>query len=231
MTYESGLFLAEGSRLVLDLIKHNPESIHSIYGTSSWTSLNEAKIRKNNISNTIISESQLQSIASLKSTEEVLAVVKMRLSLNDSSEPEPKIIFFLVDIQDPGNFGTLIRTADWFGYSKLLVSPKCVDPFNNKSVQSSMSSIARIELETVDPKLIKRRFPEHKLVVTTMNGSNFEAIDYSSKYIICLGNEAHGLSEEMISGSDIQISIHGKSLGAESLNVAIAGGILMSHFK
>ncbi len=216
---------------MLDLIQHNPESIHSIYGTSSWISLNEAKIRQNNISSTIISESQLQAIASLKSTEEVLAVVKFKKTEQDQDSIAAKILFYLVDIQDPGNFGTLIRTADWFGHSLILVSPKCVDAYNNKAVQASMSSIARVELINIDLLKIKSTYPDYNLVASSMNGLNYKEIDFDKKYIICLGNEAHGLTEEFISLCAVKINIPGNSLGAESLNVAIAGGILMSHFK
>ncbi|NOT36129.1 MAG: hypothetical protein HOP11_01995 [Saprospiraceae bacterium] len=140
-------------------------------------------------------------------------------------------LLYLYDIQDPGNFGTLLRTADWFGHKVILCSSNCVDPYNNKSVQASMSSLSRIMIFTIEADEIRKKFPNFRIIATCMNGQDYGSVNFTEKSIFCLGNEAHGLPAEFISASDIAITIKGNSLGAESLNVSIAGGIILSHLN
>ncbi|MCC6816567.1 MAG: hypothetical protein IT267_09160 [Saprospiraceae bacterium] len=229
--YELGYYLAEGSKLVLDLIKHNPRTIYKIFGTTSWIIQNEAKIRENELNYNIISESQLSSITSLKSTKHVLAVVQFNHIELSSISRLPKNLYYLYQVQDPGNLGTLIRTADWFGINTLLLSEHCADPYNNKCVQASMSSIARVNLIQMDFKRIKSHFTDYTLVSTTTTGMDYKELNNASKFIFCLGNEAHGLPPELIEVCDFNVSIKSNSLGSESLNVSICGGILMSFFN
>lgn len=226
---EAGLYLAEGSRLVLDLIRHNPELLYGIYATENWIHQNEAKILQYNKIIKVLKESQLQAASTLKSTEEVLAVVHMsKNQINLDDLKDSKTLFYFYQIQDPGNLGTIIRSADWFGINTLLCSPKLVDPYNNKSVQAAMSSLARVQLIELELNQLKIQFPKHKIISTSMEGKPFLNVINQSPSIVCFGNEAHGLPIDFMSSCDERISIPGNTLGAESLNVAISASIIMS---
>ncbi|MEP7196854.1 MAG: RNA methyltransferase [Saprospiraceae bacterium] len=227
---ESRLYLAEGSRLVLDMVLHNSKYINRIFATTDWINHNVAKLQ--NIQNIVhpISYSQLKSIASLKSTEEVLAVMNMPEPILQENLVIPTRGLYLYQIQDPGNFGTMLRTADWFGLSIVFCSENCADPFNNKSVQASMSSVARISIIECHAEELKSRYGYRFLLGTEMHGQNYKTYSMKENSIMCFGNEANGLPQEFLELCDERLSIPSNSLGSESLNVSIAAGILMSNY-
>jgi len=145
-----------------------------------------------------------------------------------------KYIICLDDIKDPGNLGTIIRTAHWFGIESILLSEDCVDPFNEKVVRSTMGSIFHVDIfqsagleKTL--KIFKQRY-EYKICSLVMNGEDLNKLKITGKTIFVLGSESHGVRKEVEKMSDKNYTILGKG-DAESLNVAVAGGILMSHLS
>ncbi|MEO6189974.1 MAG: RNA methyltransferase [Saprospiraceae bacterium] len=228
--YKESLYLAEGSRLVLDLINHHPEDIHGLYATFAWLESNQAKVVNFLHMVVELEERKLNSIASLKSTKEVLAIVKMPQKLESISYSSQNPAFYLDQVQDPGNFGTIIRTADWFGITHIFHSHHCADPFNNKAVQASMSSIARVKLMECSPTELSSKYMFQNIIGTKMNGTSIQTFQVQDSSIICLGNEAHGISPELSHLCQEFVSIPSSSLGSESLNVGITAGILMSRF-
>lgn len=227
--YNDQMFVAEGSRLVLDLIRSKPNDLVNLLATKSWILKNQSKIAP--FLNIIkeITESQFQQISKLSSTEEVLAIMKFP-SWSASHSPNPEISLFLDQIRDPGNMGTIIRTADWFGISTIYLSPGCVDPLNNKVIQASMSSVVRVKTIEIEIQNLKQSFAEHQFLGASLNGISYLEVDLKFPKIICLGNEANGLSSNVLDQCNQLINIPSKTLGAESLNVGIAAGILMAHF-
>lgn len=227
--YNDQMFVAEGSRLVLDLIRSKPNDLVNLLATKSWILKNQSKIAP--FLNIIkeITESQFQQISKLSSTEEVLAIIKFP-SWSASHSPNPEISLFLDQIRDPGNMGTIIRTADWFGISTIYLSPGCVDPLNNKVIQASMSSVVRVKTIEIEIQNLKQSFAEHQFLGASLNGISYLEVDLKLPKIICLGNEANGLSSSVLDQCNQLINIPSKTLGAESLNVGIAAGILMAHF-
>ncbi|HMW38836.1 MAG: hypothetical protein K1X68_02270 [Saprospiraceae bacterium] len=224
--YAHRLYLAEGSRMVLDLMSANPLDLEAVYATREWIGLHGSKVSQFLDIIYEVSVSRLQAMASLRSTNEVMAIVKFPVF--NTATIVPKISYYLDKVRDPGNLGTIIRTADWFGINEIFLSPECADPFNNKSVQASMSSVARIRLTELTYEKLNRF--KH-IVITSSGGKDYRQFIPTPDTLICLGNEAHGISLELQDMACDSIMIPSNSLGAESLNVSIAAGILMAHYN
>ena len=133
----------------------------------------------------------------------------------------------LDDVQDPGNLGTIIRTAEWFGFQHILCSLGTVDAYNPKVVQATMGSLSRIEIHYVDLKAFIR---EAKIPVfgALLNGDSVYKTDWASEGLVVLGNEGNGISDELISLVDKPVTIP-RIGNAESLNVAVATTIFCSE--
>lgn len=227
--HEEGLYLAEGSRLVLDLMQTKPEDVVMVAGTSLWASKHATKLKEFSEQFKEIGGSDLGRIASLKSTDEVLGVFRFPVFSEISFKDNP-ISLYLDEVRDPGNLGTIIRTADWFGVKEIFIAPGSVDPYNTKTIQASMSSIARVKVSEVDIEFLKEFISYGILVGTALEGKPFGQLKLDRPAIICLGNEAHGLSQPIVDQCQAMISIPSRSLGAESLNVAVSAGILLAYF-
>ena len=212
-----GLFIAEGEKVVNELINSDFE-IESIYATSEWD--------RSDV--TIISEKELSRISFLKTPNKVLAVVNIPFnSLKLSGET----VLALDGISDPGNLGTIIRLADWFGVEHILCSENSVDYLNPKVVQSTMGSISRVKVHYVDLHSELKKHTDYKLYTTVMDGANFKDVELSSKRILIFGNESNGVSDEVLSLESKKVNIpRAKHSKAESLNIAVACGIFLSNY-
>jgi TrmH family RNA methyltransferase len=143
----------------------------------------------------------------------------------------PHKSIYLDGISDPGNMGTLIRTAAWFGIKSIFFSPNCVDPFNSKVVRSSMGAHFYFShFETDDERQILHDFAKagFEILGSDMNGNSIHSLNVSDTkgWILVLGNEAHGIGDHARSFITSTVSIPGTK-GMESLNVSVAGGILL----
>ena len=195
--------------------------IQTIYAQSNW-------IENHSFDNIIeISEKELASISSLKNPNEVLAVVsKKKVENIDLSG----LTIALDNIQDPGNLGTIIRTADWFGIKNIVCSSDSVDVYNPKVLQATMGSFFRVNLVYVD--LVEFFNQNSKLTVygALLNGDNvYNQQLLKSNAVLLMGNESKGVSDNLLPFITSKISI--PKLGkAESLNVSIATAILCAEF-
>ncbi len=222
------LFLAEGSRLVLDLLKCSPQLFKRIICDKKW--LEEQGGLLENMQHLIeeVSSSQLLSLSSLKSNKEVIGLLSWP-NFNKLEASKDRFIIYLDRINDPGNLGTIIRTADWFGINRIYCSPDSVDVFNNKSVQASMSSVARVEVAYKSWSEMMQLFPDIPKYAAVLNGQSLNELERKNVQFICIGNEANGLSEEVIQSCENTITI--PKMGpshSESLNAAVAAAILLS---
>jgi TrmH family RNA methyltransferase len=223
---EHNEFIAEGSRIIKDLIDAAPERVKLICATSDWCENSNAILQKITCPVHVIEPSLLQALASLKTTKEVLAIFTVPDFKNNIKDPD--WILYLDNIRDPGNLGTILRTADWFGIHNIYCSPDCVDPFNNKCIQSSMSSIFRVQVIERPWQQMLIDFKDVKKYAADTTGNSIYNLDPKEIKFICIGNEANGLSEEIRSNCEYTIAIPAEhSLGAESLNAAIATGLIM----
>lgn len=215
---ESQSFLIEGDKMILEALesKHN---ILNIVATESWLNKNFHLISKD-IEITEVSNSEMCRVSHLKTPQNVLAILKLPAESNVNFSG---ISLLLDQIQDPGNMGSIIRIADWFGLDGVLLHGACADPYNPKSVQASMGSILRVCTETIDlSSLVKF---EGRILAATLKGQSVKSVPKLMKGILIIGNESKGISEEILAYSNEQISIE-KIGQAESLNAAIAAGIL-----
>lgn len=213
---ENKLFIIEGVKNIEELLNSNFK-IHSLYATHDW---------EGHYENTItVTNKELNQISSLSSPDKVLALVYLpEQILSNSSE----LILVLDSINDPGNLGTIIRTADWFDITQIICSENSVDCFNPKVVQATKGSILRVNVTYTN---LSHFLSENKLPVygATLKGVNLRDTKLE-KGIILMGSESHGIDSELEKFITHEISIP-KFGGAESLNVAIATAIILNEFK
>ncbi len=159
----------------------------------------------------------------------VMAIIAMKKEgIEDLLDDTP--IILLDKINDPGNLGTIIRTADWFGLHNILLSEGSVDPYNEKTVRSSMGSIFRVKIvssSNILSDLSEIKEKKYRVISLFMNGKNINELSPETKTVYLFGSESHGIDKELQDLSDEIYSIPGKG-SAESLNIAIAAGIVMS---
>jgi len=223
--FAEGKFVVEGEKLVNELLKSNFE-IDGIYATELWDNALVSDL-------TEITEKELARISHLKSPNKVLAVVRMP-EFWDIEEESKGLTLFLDRINDPGNLGTIIRMADWFGVKHIVCTQQSVDVFNSKVIQSSMGSIFRIPVEYVDGEEFIKEYvaqnPNHPVLGAAMEGTEIGSFDFPEDTLLVMGSESHGIDSEINSLVTQHITIP-KFGNAESLNVGVATGVLLWEWK
>ena len=218
----NGMFVGEGPKVVGDLLNagFNPQKI---FATTEWNNHLAKKYE-------IVSTDELQKISFLQHPQQVLAIFNIP-SESSIQRPQNKNLYIALDgIQDPGNLGTIIRIADWFGISTIYCSENTADAWSPKVVQATMGSIARVKIVYINlhDLLLNTELPVYG---TLLDGVNIYQQHLCEEGIIVMGNEGNGISEP------IRKLIHNKILipkyheGPESLNVAIATAIVCSEFR
>jgi TrmH family RNA methyltransferase len=219
-----GLFVVEGKKSVNEFLKNNTYELESLYHNKDYQpeGFSKGDIVK-------VSDTELQKISFLKTAQQVVAVFKTKSRLN---KKESNLIIALDNIQDPGNLGTIIRLADWFGVTKIVCSLNTVDCFNPKVVQATMGSLNRVELiyTNLTDYLEQTKKPIYAAI---MNGENVYKAKLDDRAILLMGNEANGISQNNLDLVKYKITIPriGNIQKTESLNVATATAILLSEFK
>lgn len=184
------------------------------------------------INTLVINEKELSRISSLSTPNKALMEINIPNYSWSVSDIEQGYSFYLENIQDPGNLGTIIRTADWFGIRNIFLSEESVDIYNPKVIQSTMGSFARVKVHYIKPDKFfqetERLPPSYLSIATTLDGENIYKTKLGTSGIFLFGNESHGLSKKISDHADIKISIPGSSdnKGAESLNLSTAVGII-----
>ncbi len=221
---ELGLFLVEGSKSVQELLKSEFE-IDFILGTGVFLENNRGSIK--DIRYEILSPDELEKVSSFESNDSVLAVVKQKI--NQNFEIENEVIIALDEIKDPGNLGTIIRTADWYGINKIVLSENSVDFYNPKVISGSMGSFTRVNVLYTDLKIFleKQKLP---VFGAYLNGDNINKLSFPASGILLMGNESKGISPDLEKFVTNNITIQ-KFGEAESLNVGIATGIILDSWK
>ena len=221
------LFVAEGPKVIEELLKL--KTPHTIIAPKEWIDNNPK------ISNVIeVSERELESASLLKTPQQVLALFAIETTEQDLNIDNNKLYLALDGIQDPGNLGTIIRIADWFGIDTIYCSNETVDVYNPKVIQATMGSIARVKVIYTDLcNLISNLSDEMPVYGTFLDGSDIYKNELTPNGIIVMGNEGKGITKELKSLITNKLLIPSFSIGdtAESLNVAIATAITCSEFK
>ena len=221
---EEGLFIAEGPKIVAELLKEKDCVVQQVYAVKNWIDEQERGINTTVIE---ITNEELEKISQLKAPNQVLLAAKQ---MKWRGEPEIKnsITLVLDTIQDPGNIGTIIRLADWFGIKQIICSVECADIYNPKVVQASMGSIARIRVDYTDIASWLKKHKDIPVYAAALNGKDITQMGKLNEAIIIIGNESKGISSEILEKVNSKITIKGKG-NAESLNAAVAAGIILSH--
>lgn len=213
---ETGLFLAEGPKIVDELLRVVPSQVEAIYAVEGWSGNKEGAI--------IISEAELQKMSGLKTPNQVLAVLRR---FNSHRPDGSRFTLYLDTIQDPGNFGTIIRIADWFGVRDVVCSTGCADLYNPKVVQSTMASIARVNVyEDQNENWLQQQ--SAPVYAAALKGENLYTLPKAGNGILLIGNESKGIRREFMATATVPVTIPRRG-EAESLNAAVATGILLSH--
>ncbi len=235
-----GLFIAEGEKLIEELL-HSDFIIESIYANTDWLNNIDEK-RKQKFAKKIVqvSEKELSRISLLKQPNKVLALVKIPGEKIKIEEILGKTILAFDNISDPGNLGSAIRIADWFGIKNIICSINSVDAYNPKVVQATMGSVFRIRISYVELEAFfmeAKSKTNTKIYATTLAGQSIYQTPKQNNAILLFGNESHGISNQLLKMCDAQIKIPAYSSGekkfisAESLNIAMAAAIICAEWK
>lgn len=223
---EHNAFIAEGPKVVHELLYSNIFECEHVYGTLTGTQVLDIKT-KNILGERIvvIEEFELEKISALATANSLLAVFKKRpvaASVNISN----KITLFLDDIQDPGNLGTIIRTADWFNIKTIFCSNATADCYSPKVVQSTMASLGRVNIIYGDITEELKKHGSIKKYAAVLQGNSLAATGKINEGILIIGNESKGISSAVLALVDEKLTIQKKG-EAESLNAAVATGIIL----
>ncbi len=223
---QEGLFLVEGEKMVQELLQHTEWEVVLLVGTEAWLSANSfgSRIKYHEVKNDV-----LERITALQTPNQVLALVRSKRQEFSLEKAKHSTTLFLDDVRDPGNLGTIIRIADWFGIPQIVCSPQSVELYNPKTVQSTMGSLFRVSVsysDLVDLSLALHS-EEIPLFGAVMEGKDIAQVNFPSSMVLVMGSESHGIGPQLESRLDHRITIPriGK---AESLNVAVATGIICS---
>lgn len=219
----AGLFVAEGPKIVAELLAAAPGQVHRIYAVNDWAAEHAESL--SSLPLEIVDEPLLQRISHLQTPNKVLAVLKMFKGVQPTSTDQWCI--YLDTIQDPGNLGTIIRLADWFGVPHVVCSGGTADMYNPKVVQSTMASLARVNIwyDREDSWLAQQQAPVY---AAALEGISLYEAGSLQPGIIMIGNESKGLRHELLERATQKITIP-RIGSAESLNAAVATGIILSH--
>lgn len=218
-------FIVDGDKTVRELF-NSPLKVETLYAEPWWLWKNK-HVYSDNVEIVEVNEKEIRQISTLEAPTGVLAVAFIPTDEKPKLE-RGKITLALDEISDPGNFGTIIRIAEWFGVETIFCSEHCVDAYNPKVVSSAKGSLFRMKL-FYGP--LKQLFEKSKAPVfgTVLNGSNIYEADLPQEGIVLIGNEAHGVSNELLPFLKLKLSIPGSG-NTESLNAGVAAGIVLSEF-
>lgn len=225
------VYVIEGEKSIYEYLQSN-HPLDNIYATEEWISENHALLQKKKLSVVEVTSRELEQISSLTTPNKVLALAKIPEipSLQEMESLLTKGLHLaLENIQDPGNLGTIIRTADWFGVDSIICSEDCVDVYNSKVVQATMGSLARVKIFTTELSSLFEKSPL-TIYAATLEGENIFNQKLPKDTIVLIGNESKGISNELAQSAYKKISIprFGK---AESLNASIAAAVILALFR
>ncbi len=220
-------FIVEGDRAIKQIISSNPDEVIEIVSTE------ERPPFYRNYSHRLVTDSQLCSISSTKTPQKTIAVVRLPLDIYSDQLPDNigTKILLLEDVQDPGNVGTLIRTAAAFDFSGIILTEKCADPLSPKCVQSTAGTVLSLWIRRTSHylELVKvLKNSGYPLLAADLGGTEDPSVLQSqNKLLLALGNEASGLSNSILNASNCRLRVPTSRGKAESLNVAVCGAICM----
>lgn len=222
------LFLVEGRKCV-EMLLQSDYVVDELFATELSAESN--KLMLANVPITIASPAEMERLSTLSTSPDLLAVVRKQQQFPSLDEHAPVLV--LDRIADPGNLGTIIRTADWFGISQVVCSLDCVELFNPKTIQSTMGSFCHVNVRYRDlVEFLSEYGKSHRVLGTFLDGDSVYSFDYQSNDCIVIGSESHGIRPEIhhLITNKITIPRGTSRPSAESLNAGVAAAIVMDRF-
>lgn len=231
---EEGLFVIEGDKLVREFLSAKVP-VKTLIAKKEFISGLPPLLKESVDEIEDVSFSELKQISSLKTPHNALALVHIQQQTMDPEEVLDSLCVALDFVQDPGNFGTIIRAAAWFGIRNIVCSYDCVDLYNPKVVQATMGAILHVNVYYSDLKAFASMANEKNIPVygTFLSGDSIYTQKLGARGIIILGNESRGISDDLIPFVTDKIMIPGANRakpGIESLNVGMAASVVFSEF-
>ncbi|MAT54853.1 MAG: hypothetical protein CMN32_10275 [Saprospirales bacterium] len=224
-------FIAEGTKIADEVLQSCDVSIELIVALPEWIEKNTTLLGPFVNKLYEANEKSLREISLLSTPNQVLIVANQPAQKLDIPSAKSGLTLFLDRIQDPGNLGTILRIADWFGVKNVVRSPGTVELFNPKVVQSSMGAVLRINSPQLELEALKSSLEEVPLLAAALEGENLFQLDFPEAAVMVLGNESNGISSGVAAMVDKLVTIpKGKGGKAESLNASVAAGIVVAEW-
>ncbi len=225
-------FVVEGEKMVGELLRQTEFPVTAIFGLERWADEHAAlPTRFLEIFNPV-TEAELRKISTLSTPNQVLALVELPESSPQTALLRTERCFYLDGLQDPGNLGTILRIADWFGLPAVFCSPDCVDAFSSKVVQASMGAIFRIHTREIPLADLLAVGPETPVLGAVLGGEDLFTTPLPGHGLLVIGNEGRGIGAETQALLTHRLTIPRHPRGqAESLNAAVAAGILAAMWR
>lgn len=229
---KSGLFIVEGNKSVSEFIEYFKCEL--LVAEKEWLDSHKGKL--NRVEEIIeVTHEELRRASLLKNPQNVLALFRQRTEKIDLSKLSDQLSIYLDNIQDPGNLGTIIRIADWFGIQNIICSSTTADVYNPKTIQATMGALCRVHIYYVDGEQFFSSLPKGIPVYGTfLEGDNIYEKNLSENGIIVMGNEGNGISDAVKAHITEKLFIPSfppERKTSESLNVAVATAITCSEFR
>lgn len=225
------LFIAEGVKIVSEFIDSPAFRPLEVFATAHYLSAKAAALSAHGIKYTEVSEDELKKISLQTTPNQVLAICPAVSASLDASLLKENLTLYLDDIKDPGNLGTIIRIADWYGIPQVVCSLSTVELYNAKTIQATMGAMLRVSVVYAGIDELLEAAGGITVYAAVLNGENI----YNSKWqngILVIGNEANGISEAVLAKVGRRLTIPAAhNNGSESLNAAVATAILCSEFS
>lgn len=225
---ESGTFLVEGAKSVAELLDSDFK-IETIATTPLFYEANTKKLDNRAFKIEFATADELSKVGSLQTNDSCLAIVKAKENIFLSANLN-EYVLILDDIRDPGNLGTIIRVADWYGISKIICSESTTDWYNPKVISATKGSFTRVSGFYTDLKQYLSNVADRAIYGTFMNGQSVHEVTFGQSGYVVMGNESNGISADIETFINHKITIprFGK---AESLNVGIAAAVVLDNLK
>jgi len=236
---QHGLFLVEGEKMVMELASGDTMDrfqMHELFANPEWIQNHSNVLKQSGSKVTEASLAEIKKVSNLVTPQPVIAAVSIPSDKFRLEELLQTPVLAFESIRDPGNLGTIIRTADWFGIRHIVCTPDSTDLYNPKVVQSTMGAITRVQVHYLEfETLLESKEMQHKTVFGTyLEGENIYETPLEPDPLILFGNESHGLSQALNSHIHQRISIPSfspTSFGSESLNVASSVAVVCSELR
>lgn len=228
---QTRLFKAEGTKCVADTIDaFTPEYL---FATAAWEEGHPEIAASTDGRFIRVTARDLERMSSLSTPPEVIAVYRLPDSVDTPLTVPSGLVLALDGVQDPGNLGTIIRTADWYGITDIICSADCADPYSPKVVMATMGAISRIRVSRCDLAETLSRY-EGEIIGTSLDGSDLYSATLPTSGVIVMGSEGHGISDRvrrLLTSTVLIPSFPPDRTCVESLNVAIATAVVLSEFR